>query len=450
LLAGAVPGVAGADAGDRVWARRWNGPRGGNDLATAIAVGSDRNVYVTGTSAAANGGDKNLATVSYDSDGIQRWATQFHGAHVRPADIVVSPDASRVFVTGRNGNVERSRFVTVAYDARDGRRLWSDGFGDVSVNEAVAMAASPNGRRVYVLGTTWTPLHGFTWATIAYDTATGRRLWVNSFGETTSGYDFAADVAVDPNGSLLYVTGSAQTLTDSSIGVVAYDARTGRRVWYHAYDASGSADANALAVAPDGGRVYATGFTGYRGGGTGGRTGDYATVALDAATGARAWVARFDSPDHLADAAEAIAVGDDGRRIFVTGSSAVAGGALAATTLSYRADTGETAWRRTYDGPGAADAAGMAIAAQPNGTGVFVVGGAGGIGPLGWTVFYTVAYGAAAGGTRWIDAYGEVDGRAAVGRAVSATPEGDRLYAAGSARLSLVHSDFVTIGTTLT
>jgi hypothetical protein len=273
---------------------------------------------------------------------------------------------------------------------------------------------------------------------------------VQSFGQTTSGYDFAADLAIDPDGGRVYVAGSAQTLTDSSIGVVAYDARTGRRAWYRAYDASGSADANALTVAPDGGRLYVTGFTGYRGGGTGGGSGDYATIALNAATGARAWVARFDGPDHLADAAEAIAVDDEGRRVFVTGSRGIADGSFAATTLSYRASTGAMVWTRTYDGPGAADAAASAIAVQPSGTGVFVVGGAGGIGPLGWTVFFTAAYGAAAGGTRWLDAYGDVGGSAAAGAAVAAAPGGARVYSAGSARSTLAHSDFVTVATSLT
>src|SRR5262249_29457319 len=58
---------------------------------------------------------------------------------------------------------------------------------------ATSVAASPDGSRVFVTGST-----SDDYATVAYDAATGQQLWDSRYDGPTSGRDFAASVAVSP------------------------------------------------------------------------------------------------------------------------------------------------------------------------------------------------------------------------------------------------------------
>ncbi|HEX9519805.1 MAG TPA: hypothetical protein VF940_26965, partial [Streptosporangiaceae bacterium] len=70
-----------------------------------------------------------------------------------------------------------------------------------------------------------------------------------------------------------------------------------------------------LAVSPAGGTVYVTGGdTGTSG------SDDYATIAYDATTGARLWVARYNGPVGQ-NGANALAVSPHSGTVYVTGQS---------------------------------------------------------------------------------------------------------------------------------
>src|SRR6202022_1232688 len=93
----------------------------------------------------------------------------------------VSNDGSKVIVTGASlGTNTRSDFATLQYDATTGAQQWLARYNGLGVNhdEAVAIAASPDSRTVYVAG--WSEngtALGFNYATVAYDAATGAQKW---------------------------------------------------------------------------------------------------------------------------------------------------------------------------------------------------------------------------------------------------------------------------------
>jgi hypothetical protein len=56
------------------WIARYDGPASGFDEALALAIDASDNIYVTG-STAGSGTSNDYATVKYDRDGNQLWAT---------------------------------------------------------------------------------------------------------------------------------------------------------------------------------------------------------------------------------------------------------------------------------------------------------------------------------------------------------------------------------------
>ena len=64
---------------------------------------------------------------------------------------------------------------------------------------------------------------------------------------------------------------------------------------------------------------------------------DYATLAYDSASGASLWTRRYDGPASLRDDAVALAVSPDGSRVFVTGSSATSANDDDYATVAYSA-----------------------------------------------------------------------------------------------------------------
>jgi DNA-binding beta-propeller fold protein YncE len=209
--------------------------------------------------------------------------------------VAVSPDGSAVFVTGLSAKVRGGLYdyATVAYNAATGARLWAARYGVAAgSSRAAAVAVSPDGSAVFVTGTSTTP-GSSDYATVAYNAATGARLWAARYSGPVMDSSAAA-VAVSPDGSAVFVTGGSGTanlpFVSAQYATVAYKAATGARLWAARFGPSaGSSAANSVAVSPDGSAVLVTGFSPPAAGGFS----DYATVAYRAATGARLWAARY-------------------------------------------------------------------------------------------------------------------------------------------------------------
>ena len=149
---------------------RYNGPRNKDDSAVSVAAGpGGRSVFVTGTSKAAT---RDYATLAYNAaTGAPRWASRYNGP-ARGADVAsslaVSPGGSAVFVTGysfggTSGGTSLQDYATVAYNAA-GARLWASRYrGLAGKSYAAALAVSPDGTKVFVTGTS-----SLEYATVAY------------------------------------------------------------------------------------------------------------------------------------------------------------------------------------------------------------------------------------------------------------------------------------------
>jgi DNA-binding beta-propeller fold protein YncE len=138
-----------ATPGGQLWTARYD--NGGTDDSTSVAASSDgTKVFVTGRSETQFDGSPQYTTVAYNATtGAQLWASRYSGAAIG-TDVAVSPDGTKVFVTGRTELNDHPRFATVAYNAATGAQLWAklygSGYGLLGAAPS-SLAVSPNGSR---------------------------------------------------------------------------------------------------------------------------------------------------------------------------------------------------------------------------------------------------------------------------------------------------------------
>lgn len=267
----ASPGIsAGASGGEELWVARYN--NGSADRAAAVAVSPDgTRMFVTGSSNDPVTLEPQYATVAYSTaTGAQLWVRRYIGTEQAVARAVtVSPDGSKVFVTGNSPENDGAAFITIAYNAANGAQLWLARYSRPSPYvygvRAASMAVSPDGARVVVTGTGYGETQAdINYVTVAYTASTGTRLWARSYNGPGNGRDVASSVTVSPTGRV-FVTGSSY--------------------------------------------------------GGASRLADYATVAYRGSTGAQVWVARYNGPSSRSDGASAVAVKPDDTAVLVTGRS---------------------------------------------------------------------------------------------------------------------------------
>jgi DNA-binding beta-propeller fold protein YncE len=317
-----------AATGAILWARRYNGPANGDDRANDIAVSGDGSaIYVTGQS------DGWVATtIAYDTTtGAVRWLRRYSGTISRTVAVAASPDGSEVFAVGVLNKDENGHFLTIAYNAATGDVLWVALFSNhvgPDRPSATAVAVSPDGSKVFVTGFVERQNRSYPF-TFAYGASTGAVVWHKQYGEIQDPGATPTGLAVSPDGMRVLVTGSAQTLGADEIVTFAYGASNGFLLWDSRYTGParrGTAPVS-LAVSPNSSWLYVTGWdteaAGYR---------DYITLALAAPNGTMVWVRRYNGAGANGDdTASSVAPSPDGSKIFVTGQS------LGITTIAYAA-----------------------------------------------------------------------------------------------------------------
>ena len=313
-----------ATTGTPRWVKRYTTPAARLNFATSVAVSPDGQIgFVTGYSSTSAGYD--YATIAYDAaTGAQQWVKRYNGP-LGGADFAHSMTVSgnTVYVTGSSfGTGDGYDYATVAYDAATGDLQWARRYNGASNGNrgANSVAASPDGTAVFVTGSSHSgSATGYDYATVAYDAATGDQLWVKRFTGPGSGDDQAYSVAASPDGTAVFVTGYSSGTSVGQVGyaTVAYNAATGDKLWvkHYAGPASGGigTQAYSVAVSPSGGTVYVTGESG--------NDSTYATVAYSAVSGAQQWFKRYTGNGPSGSAAQALAVSPTTGTVYVTGYS---------------------------------------------------------------------------------------------------------------------------------
>jgi DNA-binding beta-propeller fold protein YncE len=441
---------ASASAGrNQLWVQRYNGPGDGGDWGTSVAVSPDGSmVFVTGYSQGING-NMDYATVAYDAVTHARlWVQRYRGPDNKrelALSIAASPDGSLVFVTGFSGSATTgSDYATVAYSATTGAQVWAQRYNGQGkwYDAAASVAVSPDGSKVFVTGTSSTNwlISGDDYLTLAYDAATGTQLWEMRYDGPGNGTDLASSVSVSPDGTRVFVSGGSIGSGPSyDYATIAYDVATGTQQWVTRYNGPGESEdlAGAVEASPDGSKVFVTGLS--FGAGT---EFDYATAAYDVATGAEVWVQRYNGPGNGFDQSHSVAASPDGSKVFVTGTSTGTSTSADFATVAYDAATGDTLWGKRYNGPADDGDEAFDVATSSDGSKVYITGASRSIATN--YDYTTLAYDAATGGTVWAQRY---DGNSEYDAAVSIATslDGSNVFVTGNSNGSGTSIDYATV-----
>lgn len=197
-------------SGQQIWLTRLDSPQHGYDVANAIGLDAQGNVYVTGYyggDSAFAGGD--FGTAKLDSAGQLIWLMTYDGpGHAYDGAYCLSRDAwGNIIVAGRS--VANSfDYATVKYGP-NGEQLWESRYdaGDASFDQPEDLFVDDLGN-VYIVGS----IKGYYFngdstdiATIKYDSA-GNEEWIAVYNGPVSLFDIGESVAVDASGNV-YITG---------------------------------------------------------------------------------------------------------------------------------------------------------------------------------------------------------------------------------------------------
>jgi uncharacterized delta-60 repeat protein len=309
-----------SDSNQPVWIARYNGPSDDTDVAQAIAVDSNDNIYVTGYSYVPSGAD--YLTIKYSPDSnLPVWVARYNGPGDREdrAYAVATDSNDNIYVTGysNKGSGTNYDYATVKYSPDSNLPVWVARYSGPGNNpdRAWAIAVDSNDN-IYVTGDSTGSGTGLDYATVKYSPSSNQPIWAARYNGPDNGDDLGYVLAVDSNDNI-YVTGySTGSATDRDYVTIKYAPDSEQPVWVARYNGPGnSADQpyhSALAVDSND-NIYVTG--GSFGSGTGE---DYATIKYPPDSNEPVWVARHSGTGDGNDRAWAIAT-DSNDNIYVTG-----------------------------------------------------------------------------------------------------------------------------------
>src|SRR5262245_31977880 len=362
-----------SNSGVPLWTNRYNGPANSIDHATAIAVDSGGNVFVTGFSWNGSSTNSDYATVAYSSAGLPLWTNRYDGAANNSNDrarAIAVDSSGNVIVTGYSitnaANGDYGDYATIAY-SNSGVPLWTNRYngpgnaGDV----ANAIAVDPDGN-VFVTGFSRSSRDQFTddYAAVAYS-RTGDLLWINRYNRPGNSSDIAYAIALDSDGNVFVTGSSLSNATNADYTTIKYS-NSGVPLWTNRYDGPGSGSDLASAIAVDSsGKVFVTGFSAKYP-----RIADFGYVTIGYSnSGVPLWTNRYDGPTNGTDEATAIAVDSSGN-VIVTGATAPSNNGY--VTIAY-SNPGVPLWTNQYNGGPYLHDVALAIVADRSGN-VFVTG----------------------------------------------------------------------------
>lgn len=323
----------------------------------ATAVDADGSLFVVGHRS--NGVNRDFLIMKFDPQGTLLWTQTYDtldSSHDHAYAVAVDSNGDPIVtgsspVRGTNGD-----YLTIKYSGLDGSQLWLRRYTGVSTgfDGAVAIAVDA-ADDVVVTGRSSGTQIGYDYATIKYRGTDGEPLWTSRYNRLTNGNDEANALAIDAMGDV-FVTGVSGSGQFAEYATVKYDGSNGALLWSATYAGPPNVQqgdaAHAIAIDGDGNAVVT--------GRSFGIYDDYATLKYDGATGQALWTARYNGTANYEDVPYALAI-DAVDDVYVTGLSRGTGSSPDAVTIKYAKTTGAMLWEARYIGATGRSERGVAL-----------------------------------------------------------------------------------------
>jgi hypothetical protein len=304
---------------------RWQNsvsPTSGTFEGNWVAAAANGDVVAVGTSVTSSGNPIAITLVRFAVNGAFQWRVDLAGLFPGVGRLLVDSAGNAYLAFNALGD---GQDIQLHKYSPSGVLLWSQviNTGVASNNIATSLALSPDQTEIALTGDT---SGGAEWITALYATSTGVRQWLAVAAEGLA----ALDVLVDAN--RVYVTGQGKVGTASFLTVIAYDRASGSRLWRtdKVPQTSNSAAGLRMAMAPDGSLVVTgqalLGFL------------DWYTVAFNS-SGSVLWEMVRDGGLNTDEIPAAVQVLADGTSVVTgRGGPALPGGFWGGVTAGYATD----------------------------------------------------------------------------------------------------------------
>jgi len=314
------------------WIQTYNNPQvNGDDRPTGVAAATNGDVYLTGNSYGTSGYD--IATVKYNSSGIQQWVIRYDDPyHLNDvAAGLVYYTSGGVYVAGTSYNGQNYDIVILKYGP-SGNLAWQTNYnGTGNGDDGASALKADNSGNVYVTGYTTGIGTGRDYVTLKYN-SNGSFAWATPQNGLGNGYDVAKAIALDNSGNVLVTGVSYGNGTGYDIATCKYT-NAGSLQWIKRYN-SLNVDDNGTCIAADvSGSVYVGGISNISGEYT-----DYVVIKYNP-VGVQSWITTYNGPGNDIDSAFAICVGLSGN-VYLTGTSWGGSSGYDIATVRYSQITG--------------------------------------------------------------------------------------------------------------
>lgn len=155
--------------GNVKWIATFDNSAHQDDIANAIAVDYDGNVFVTGKTFNSLG-NFDYCTIKYDSLGTSQWTRFYDNKYDDEATNVTVDANSNIYITGSSSNIANKDFTTIGYGTA-GDTLWTKRFNGAYNGDDEATSIIEKNGFVYVSGQTQLNSTQYKNITIAYGQA---------------------------------------------------------------------------------------------------------------------------------------------------------------------------------------------------------------------------------------------------------------------------------------
>ena len=289
---------------------QWQRSLGGADLDVVYGIGIDAssNVYVAGFTISQGAGSYDVLIAKYNSSGTIQWQRTLGGTNADIGQGITVDASGNVYVTGYTfSQGAGSADVLIAKYDTDGTIQWQRCLGGADIDIGYGIAVDDSGN-VYVAGYTTSQTAGLDDVLIVKYNASGTIQWQRRLGGAS--VDMGYGISVDSSGNV-YVTGYTQSQTSGVQDVLVAKYNTSGVIqWQRGLGGAGNDQGTGIAVDASG-NVYVTGQTTSQGAG-----GNDAIVTKYNTSGGIIWQRRLGGTAEESGAGLEV---DDNGNVYVTG-----------------------------------------------------------------------------------------------------------------------------------